>query len=45
MFSGFSSHKQEGIYDKLVEKALSLMSQRLLALMQAHMQDAEILAF
>jgi hypothetical protein len=26
MFSGFGSHKQEGIYDKLVEKAFSLMT-------------------
>jgi hypothetical protein len=37
MFSGFGSHKQEGIYDKLVEKAFSLMTQRLLSMMHMPM--------
>jgi hypothetical protein len=32
--SGFATAKQESIYDKLVEKSLQLLSQRVLMLME-----------
>ena len=34
-YSGFATAKQESIYDKLVEKSLQLLSQRVLMLMES----------
>ena len=45
-FSGFATAKQESIYDKLVEKSLQLLSQRVLMLMEnTHNNNASVIAF
>jgi len=46
-YSGFPTLKQESIYDKLIEKALQLLCQRVLMLMETQVvqQEGSIVAF
>ena len=47
-YSGFATAKQESIYDKLVEKSLQLLSQRVMTLMEntnKNNNSASVIAF